>query len=85
MEEISMVEIEKMIMDKGREEGREEGEWIKLISQVSKKYKKGVSAEHTADMLEESTELVEKIYAAFKDHPEFEPHEVLEVLKAGNK
>lgn len=38
------------------------GETSKLIELVIKKYKKGCSAEETADMLEEAPSLIQQIY-----------------------
>lgn len=46
----------------GREEGRAEGEEKKLIEQVCKKIRKGKDAEEIADILEEETEVISRIY-----------------------
>ncbi|MCI7042049.1 MAG: hypothetical protein MR992_08025 [Lachnospiraceae bacterium] len=42
------------------------GEVQKLIQQTCKKYKKGLTMEETAEMLEEDTETIGKIYDAIK-------------------
>lgn len=50
----------------GRSEGRTEGEMLKLIHQTYKKFVKNHTIEETADMLEENTETIGKIYDAIK-------------------
>lgn len=45
-----------------REEGREEGERLKLISQIQKKILRGKSLEETADALEEETDSIRELY-----------------------
>lgn len=47
---------------KGRNAGKIEGAASKIVEQVIKKYKKGYSVEETAEMLEESPNLVGQIY-----------------------
>ena len=47
---------------KGRNAGKTEGAASKIIEQVIKKYKKGCTAEETADMLEETPSLIKQIY-----------------------
>ena len=44
------------------------GETTKIIEQVIKKYKKGCSAEDTADMLEEPPSLIQQIYDVLEQH-----------------
>ena len=39
----------------------------KLIQQTCKKYRKGLTVEETAEMLEEDTEVIGKIYDAIKE------------------
>ena len=43
------------------------GEVQKLIQQTCKKYKKGFTVEETAEMLEEDTETIGRIYDAIKE------------------
>lgn len=52
------------------EDSRSEGETIKLISQVRKKYLKGKSLEVIADEVEESPEVIEPILALVTQYPE---------------
>lgn len=47
---------------KGRNAGKTEGAASKIIELVIKKYKKGCTAEETADMLEETPSLIKQIY-----------------------
>lgn len=58
----------QIIMEReaSREEGREAGEMIKLISQCCKKYKKGLSPEVAADHLEQKVDDIRQIYAAIE-------------------
>lgn len=51
-------------LEKGLEKGQEKGETLKLICQTYKKYVKNLAVEETADMLEEDTETIRKIYEA---------------------
>ena len=46
----------------GNIEGKLEGSATKIIEQVVKKYQKGCTVEETADMLEESPNLIKQIY-----------------------
>ena len=63
-----------------REEGRQEGEFIKLIKQVRKKLEKGVPVEHCADILEEDIAVIRKIYDVLKIHPDWEEIKVYEYV-----
>lgn len=65
----------------GRAEGRAEGELRRLILQVRKKYDKGISAEETAEMLEETPVLVTKIMDILKESPELTDEEIYEKIK----
>lgn len=53
-----------MAMERG--EGRQEGEFIKLIKQVKKKIEKSIPEERCADMLEEDIAVIGKIYDIIK-------------------
>ena len=53
-------------MANGLKQGRAAGEVQKLIQQTCKKYQKGLTVEETAEMLEEDTETIRKIYDAIK-------------------
>lgn len=44
----------------------------KLISQVMKKAKKGLSPEETAEVLEEDLTVISRIYNAVKEHPDMD-------------
>ena len=54
-------------MANGLKQGRAAGEVQKLIQQTCKKYRKGLTVEETAEMLEEDTEVIGKIYDAIKE------------------
>ena len=62
LEEFDAKKYERSI----REEGREEGEYKKLIFIISKMKSKGCTAEETANMLEEDFALVTKVYNALE-------------------
>lgn len=57
--------------EKGRTEGRAEGEHLKLIHLVQKKKMKGISAEDCAEMLEESPDMIRKLYQMIEQHPDW--------------
>ena len=54
-------------LKQGLEQGRASGKVQKLIQQTCKKYRKGLTVEETAEMLEEDTEVIGKIYDAIKE------------------
>ena len=53
-----------------RKEGREEGEWKKLITQVCRKLTKGEDIAAIADMLEETPETIRMIADIAAKHPD---------------
>ena len=53
-------------IEKGIEKGMEKGLAVKLIRQTYKKYVKNYTIEEVADMLEEDTETIGKVYEAIK-------------------
>lgn len=71
---VNMCEALKGLLEdskaEGRIEGKGEGETLKLISQVRKKYLKRKSLEIIADEVEESPEVIEPILALVKEYPE---------------
>ena len=50
--------------------GLKEGTALKVIEQTIKKFKKGYSAEQTAEMLEESFDIIEPIYEILASVPD---------------
>lgn len=67
LENVEMNEIREMMKmtrlgQMLREEGREEGEYKKIISIVLRKIEKNCTVSEIADMLEEDEEVVQKIY-----------------------
>ena len=64
------------------EDSRSEGETIKLISQVRKKYLKGKSLEVIADEVEESPEVIEPILALVTQYPEDTNEEIYQRMNA---
>lgn len=59
-------------LEKGLKKGKTEGEYVKLISQIRKKAAKNISAEASADMLEEELPLVTLIYDTVKSNPDWD-------------
>ena len=53
-------------LKQGLKQGRAAGEMQKLIQLTCKKYQKGLTVEETAEMLEEDTETIGRIYDAIK-------------------
>ena len=76
-EKINMTLLGQMLM----EDGIEKGEMTKLISQVMKKMKKGLSPEETAELLEESPDCISRIYAAVQANPELDENGIFEFMK----
>ena len=68
-----------MAMERG--EGRQEGEFIKLIKQVKKIIEKSIPEERCADMLEEDIAVIGKIYDIIKNHPDWEDTRVYETVE----
>ena len=64
-----------------REEGRQEGQNQKVISQVRKKTAKGKSPEEIAEMLEEDVSRIREICELLKDHPQWSDEKICEELK----
>jgi len=60
----------------GRKEGREAGSMLRIVQIAGKKFRKGISAEDAADMLEESPEWIRKLYEAFREHPDWSEEEI---------
>ena len=63
-----------------REEGREIGESLKLISQIKKKIQKSKALEIIADEIEETPDSIQSIYDLIKQHPEKSAEEIYECL-----
>lgn len=68
------------IREEGKQEGKREGELLKIIKMVQKKIKKGKSLEVTADELEEAAEVIEPIYILVKERPDADPEEIYKNL-----
>lgn len=65
----------------GWKDGKEDGEYLKLISMIQKKVKKGLSAQEIADILEEEPSVVEELYALITADPDAEEEAVYRVWK----
>lgn len=66
-----------------REEGREEGELLKLIKMVRKKMGKGLKVSEIADMLEEDENDIQIIYDVLNQHAsEHDPETILDIIKS---
>ena len=63
-----------------REEGKEEGQILKLVSQVRKKVQKKLSIEEIADMLEEEAAVIKPIYDLLQRHTDWEDERVCREL-----
>ena len=72
-------------MQKGRREGRLEGELLKLVSQIRKKMLRGCQEEQIADLLEEDIQTVEKICRTVSAHPEKDDQEICQLLMESEK
>ena len=75
--------VRKDSRSEGREEGREEGRDILLITQISKKLKRGKTPEIIADEVEESVESVNEVIEAIRSigDKDFDAQKVLEIWK----
>ena len=71
-EMMGMTLLGQMLMEDGIKKGLKKGEMTKLISQVMKKAKKGLSPEETAEVLEEDLTVISRIYNAVKEHPDMD-------------
>lgn len=56
-----MSQVREEGVEYGREEGRNEGEWLRLISQIRKKLDKNIEVAQIADMLEENEKVVKEL------------------------
>ena len=66
--------------EQGRLIGRNEGELLKLIALVQKKWRKGKTLDVIAEELEETTDALEKIYCVVSTHTDSTAEEVLRIL-----
>ena len=69
-------------MRRGVETGRKKGELEKTIRLARKKRTKGLTAEETAELLEEDAALIQKIYGCMETHPEWEDEKIAESMLA---
>ncbi len=66
----------------GRTEGRVEERAEEKIRLIIKKYKKGCTPEETADMLEETAELIQQIYDVLDQcAPDYNVQEIYQILR----
>ena len=71
--------------ERGRREGRLEGELRKLVSQIRKKQLRGYQKEQIADLLEEDIQTVEKIIRMISAHPEEDDQGICQLLMENEK
>ena len=64
----------------GLQKGIQKGELLYMITQVLKKYSKGLSPEETADMLEEDLSFIQKIYSLKQSFPDLTAEELADKL-----
>ena len=69
----------RQVREEGWEDGRTEGERMKLISQVQKKLRKGLSVAAIADMLEETEPLIEELIKLIEENPGKTEQELAEI------
>lgn len=67
-------------LEEREERGVKRGKEISLISQVHKKYEKGLSAEEIAEIFEEDLNLVGEICQALQAHPESTDEDIYRLL-----
>jgi hypothetical protein len=65
-------------IEEGIKIGKSAGEYLKLISLIRKKLKKNFSEKEIADLFEEDLELVQKICALLREHPEADDEQIYE-------
>ncbi|MBS6397411.1 MAG: hypothetical protein KH452_09730, partial [Clostridiales bacterium] len=73
--------VKMNILEVGIENGRKEGELLKLLSQVRKKLQKGQDAQCIADALEEPVTYIEKVIELLGFDAERTDAELLEEMK----
>ena len=74
---------DKTMKDIGREEGREEGEMLKLISLIVNRLRKGIIPEDIGSIFEEDREAVIRICSIAKDYaPSYNVEEIYKAYKA---
>ena len=71
--------------ERGRREGRLEGELRKLVSQIRKKQLRGYQKEQIADLLEEDIQTVEKIIRMISAYPEEDDQGICQLLMESEK
>ena len=82
-EERKMCEALRELFADDLRESREEGRTKGKIELVIKKYKKGCTAEETADMLEETSSVIRKIYEAIAQcAPDYDVEKIYNILFA---
>lgn len=76
--ELDRAEAREDGWNEGRKAGMKEGREKGIIQLVRKKALKGISVQDTAEMLEESEELIQTIYDAIRNHPDWTDDEIYE-------
>ena len=77
---MTMTGFSDVLVRRGREEGRKQGEVLKLITMVKKKIENGDSVAKIADDLLEDADVIEKIYDIVKENPEKTREEIWDSL-----
>jgi hypothetical protein len=62
-----------------KSEGKAEGEYLKLISQIRRKMAKKLSADEIADMLETEVDEIRGFMELIKNHPEAKDEQIYEL------
>lgn len=73
------------IFEEEKAEVKAEGDLLRLISQLKKKYQKGKTAPEAADDLEEETVVVQPFYELIAQYPEESSEEILARYKEINE
>lgn len=78
---MDMCEALKELEQRGFNQGKNEGQNVKLISQIQKKIKRGDSIEKIADDLIEDIKLIRPIYECIKENKTMTAEEIYQIIK----
>ncbi len=78
---VNMCEALRGIVEDSKAEGKGEGDALRLISLVQKKYRKGKGLEVIADEAEETSEVIQPILELVMQHPDESAEEIYQRMK----
>lgn len=79
--EFNMEDALDVRYEEGVAKGVTSGKLMTLISLVRKKMQKGMTAEQTADLLEEDSQVISQIYAVLQQFPEKNDADICRILQ----